>query len=79
MALLATAVDATVLCTARASPLTIAQDMAKAEGAIIIAAICARFDLSLAPGQADPPEEFSSFTCGPKEFDMILTRTAKDE
>ncbi|CAM9971103.1 unnamed protein product, partial [Ectocarpus fasciculatus] len=27
------------------------QDMAKAEGAIIIAAICARFDLSLAPGQ----------------------------
>ncbi|CBN79213.1 cytochrome P450 [Ectocarpus siliculosus] len=55
------------------------QDMAKAEGAIIIAAICARFDLSLAPGQADPPEEYSSFTCGPKEFNMILTRTAKDE
>lgn len=27
------------------------QDMAKAEGAIIIAAICARFDISLAPGQ----------------------------
>lgn len=28
-----------------------AQAMAKTEGAIIIAAICARFDLSLAPGQ----------------------------
>ncbi|CAM9472380.1 unnamed protein product [Hapterophycus canaliculatus] len=27
------------------------QDMAKAEGAIIIAALCARFDFSLAPGQ----------------------------
>lgn len=27
------------------------QDMAKAEAAIIIAAICARFDMALAPGQ----------------------------
>lgn len=50
-AFLGTTIDATVLYTARASPLTIAQDMAKAEGAIIIAAICARFDLSLAPDQ----------------------------
>eukprot|EP00903_Cladosiphon_okamuranus_P016174 g14925.t1 len=50
------------------------KDMAKAEGAIIIAAICARFDISMAPGQADPPEEVSSFTNGPKEFDVIFSR-----
>eukprot|EP00752_Nemacystus_decipiens_P014607 g13007.t1 len=50
------------------------QDMAKAEGAIIIAAICARFNISMAPGQADPPEEIASFTNGPKEFDMLFSR-----
>eukprot|EP00752_Nemacystus_decipiens_P014601 g13003.t1 len=59
------------------------QDMAKAEAAIIIAAICARFDISMAPGQADPPEEISSFTqagsgsgqhgvaCGAGGYDMM--------
>jgi len=25
-------------------------------------------------GKADPPEEVSSFTNGPKEFDMIFTK-----
>ncbi len=29
-------------------------------------------------GKADPPEEFSSFTNGPKEFDMIFTKRKRD-
>lgn len=29
----------------------LAQDMAKAEGAMLLAAVCARFDVALAPGQ----------------------------
>lgn len=50
------------------------QDMAKAEAAIIIAAICARFDMALAPGQDDPPEEFQTFTTGPASVDLTFTR-----
>ncbi|CAM9660900.1 unnamed protein product [Pylaiella littoralis] len=53
------------------------QDMAKAEGAIIIAAICARFDISMAPGQTDPPEEYTAFTSGPKELGLIFTPIKK--
>eukprot|EP00904_Undaria_pinnatifida_P007026 jgi/Undpi1/3453/HiC_scaffold_16.g06825.m1 len=52
------------------------QDMAKAEGCMIIAAICARFDMSLAPGQDDPPQEIQTFTTGPTRVDLKFTRRA---
>lgn len=27
--------------------------------------------------KADPPEEYAAFTCGPKELDIIFTKTKK--
>ncbi|CBJ30458.1 cytochrome P450 [Ectocarpus siliculosus] len=49
-------------------------DMAHLEAAIILAAISARFDLALAPGQADPPEEVFKFTAGVESLKLVLTK-----
>ncbi|CAM9835267.1 unnamed protein product [Ectocarpus fasciculatus] len=49
-------------------------DMAHLEAAIILAAISARFDLALAPGQADPPEEVCKFTVGVESLKLVLTK-----
>ncbi|CAN0228567.1 unnamed protein product [Pylaiella littoralis] len=50
------------------------QNMAKLEAVIALSAICARFDLDLAPGQDDPPEETMIFTSGVKSLSLVLTR-----
>lgn len=48
--------------------------MANLEAAIVLAAICARFDLALAPGQVDPPEEVMTFTAGVKNLRLVVTK-----
>ncbi|CAM9310255.1 unnamed protein product [Ascophyllum nodosum] len=50
------------------------QDLAKAEAITIIAAICSRFDVALAPGQPDPPEEITHFTLSPKAINLMFKR-----
>ncbi|CAM9461272.1 unnamed protein product [Ectocarpus fasciculatus] len=49
-------------------------DMAHLEAAVMLAAISARFDLALAPGQADPPEEVFKFTAGVESLNLVLTK-----
>eukprot|EP00903_Cladosiphon_okamuranus_P020514 g18832.t1 len=49
-------------------------NVANLEAAMILSAICARFDLALAPGQADPPVEVMTFATGVGSLNVVVTR-----
>ncbi|CAN0057062.1 unnamed protein product [Scytosiphon promiscuus] len=48
--------------------------MANLEATILIAALCARYDVALAPDQADPPNEVMRFTTGVTSLKLVMTR-----
>ncbi|CAN0342469.1 unnamed protein product [Ascophyllum nodosum] len=50
------------------------KDLARVEATIMIAAICSRFEVMLAPGQNDPPEEVLEFIAGPKTMKLKFKR-----
>ncbi|CAN0309795.1 unnamed protein product [Ascophyllum nodosum] len=50
------------------------KDLARIEAAIMIAVICSRFEVTLAPGQNDPPEEVVEFTTGPETMKLKFKR-----
>ncbi|CAM9573088.1 unnamed protein product, partial [Scytosiphon promiscuus] len=47
--------------------------IANLEAAIFLGAVCARFDVALAPSQADPPQEKMQFTTGLNSLKLVLT------
>eukprot|EP00752_Nemacystus_decipiens_P003174 g2937.t1 len=49
-------------------------NVANLEAVMILSAICARFDLALAPGQADPPVEVMTFTAGVESLRLVVKR-----
>eukprot|EP00752_Nemacystus_decipiens_P003173 g2936.t1 len=49
-------------------------NVANLEAAMVLSAICARFDLALAPGQADPPTEVMTFATGVRNLNLVVTR-----
>ncbi|CAN0205555.1 unnamed protein product [Ascophyllum nodosum] len=50
------------------------KDLARIEATIMIAAICSRFEVTLAPCQNDPPGEVVEFTTGPETMKLKFKR-----